>query len=90
MSRRYESPENVRRTNPYEYERYENIKERHYYGKYNQEEKDSSDYPETTAFALGKKTEEDGKEKYEFNDCDLKRKLRIKLAIKSLLMPSNN
>ena len=89
MSRRYESPENVRRTNPYEYERYENIKERHYYGKYNQEEKDSSDYPETTAFALGKKTEEDGKEKFEFDGCDLKGKLRIKLAIKSLLMPSN-
>ena len=90
MSRRYESPENVRRTNPYEYERYENIKERHYYSKYNQEEKDASDYPETTAFALGKKTEEDGKEKFEFDDCDLKGKLRIKLAIKSLLMPSNN
>ena len=43
------------------------LKERHYYGKYNQEEKDSSDYPETTAFTLGKKTEEDGKEKFEFD-----------------------
>ena len=90
MSRRYESPENVKRTNPYEYQLYENIKERHYYGKYNPCEKVDSDYPETAAFTLGKNSDENEKEKYEFDDCDLKGKLRIKLAIKSLLMPSNN
>ena len=50
MSHRCESPENVKRTNPYEYQLYENIKERHYYGKYNPCEKVDSDYPETAAF----------------------------------------
>ena len=90
MSRRYESPENVKRTNPYEYEQYENIKERHYYGKYMPSEKISSDYPETGAFSLGNKNVEEEKEKYEFEDCDLKGRLQIKLAIKSLLIPSDN
>ena len=90
MSRIYESPENVKRTNPYEYEQYENIKERHYNGKYNPSEKISCEYSETAAFALGNDNEEEKKENYEFQDCELKGKSKIKLAIKSLLMPSHD
>ena len=90
MNRRSESPENVRRTNPYEYQYYENIKERHYYGKYRPNEKEKNDYPETAAFSLLDKNEEDIKEKFDFEDCDLKGRLKIKLAIKSLLMPSDD
>ena len=92
MSRRYESPENVKRTNPYEYQHYENIKERHYYGKYNPCEKVDfdCDYPEAGAFCLEKNNDENAKEKYEFEDCELKGKLKIKLAIKSLLMNSDD
>ena len=90
MSRRYESPINVKRTNPYEYQHYENIKERHYYGKYNPCEKVDCDYPETGAFNLENNNDENAKEKYEFEDCELKGKLKIKLAIKSLLMKSDD
>ena len=35
MSQFYESPKNNKKTNPIEYDYYENVKERHYLGKYN-------------------------------------------------------
>ena len=34
MNHNYESPKNKKKTNPIEYNYYENIKERHYLGKY--------------------------------------------------------
>ena len=44
MSRRYESPKNLRKTNPMEYQDYENVKERHYLGKYRPEDDDDTDF----------------------------------------------
>ena len=87
---RYESPENVKRTNPENYELYEDVKRRHYYGKYRPSE-EKIEFPETSPFSLGKKVlDENGNEKFLYDDCDLKGQLKIKLAIKSLLMPSDN
>ena len=58
--------------------------------KYNPCEKVDCYYPETGAFTLEKNNDENAKEKYEFEDCELKGKLKIKLAIKSLLMKSDD
>ena len=90
MSSLCESPKNVKRTDPYKYEQYENIKERHYYGKYNPSGK-KSEYADTEPFYLGKRDVEDNnKEKYKYENCDLKGKLKLKFAIKSLLIPSGH
>ena len=43
MSQSYESPKNCKKTNPIEYDYYQNVKERHYLGKY-KPNKDSIGY----------------------------------------------
>ena len=88
MSHRCVSPKNLRKTNPYNYEKNEDIKIRHYYGKYKPSH-ERKEFPETSCFSLGEKIVNDfGEEKYAFNDCDLKEQLKLKIAIKSLLIPS--
>ena len=90
MNHREESPKNLRKTNPYNIEKNDDVKMRHYYAKYNSC-KERKEFPETSAFSLGEKIVNDfGEEKYVFNDCDLKLKQQLKLknAIKSLLIPS--
>ena len=88
MNHRDESPKNLRKTNPYNMERNDDVKLRHYYGKY-KSSKERKEFPETSAFSLGEKiVNEFGEEKYAFNDCDLKQKLKLKNAIKSILIPS--
>ena len=37
---KYESPKNCKKTNPIEYNYYENVKERHYLGKYKPDQND--------------------------------------------------
>ena len=98
MSRRYESPKNLRKTNPMEYQDYENVKERHYLGKYRPEDdvetdfRDNNDfdnYPETSAFGFVNYDNGNNlKEVPKFEDCDMKGILQLKSAIKSLLIKS--
>ena len=40
MNNRFDSPKNCKKTNPIEYNYYENVKERHYLGKYKTDEND--------------------------------------------------
>ena len=86
MNHRDESPKNLRKTNPYNMERNDDVKMRHYYAKY-KPSYERKEIPETSAFSLGEKiVNEFGEEKYAFNDCDLKQQLKLKNAIKSILI----
>ena len=90
MNRRVVSPKNLKKTNPYNYEKNEDIKMKHYYGKY-KPANERKEFPKTSPFTLGEKIVDDfSEEKYEFNDCDLKQKLMVKTAIQSLLIPSKD
>ena len=97
MSHGYESPKNLRKTNPLKYQYYENVKERHYLGKYRPDENDTDfrdnndfdDFPETSAFGFCSNDNDNNlKEVPKFEECDMKGIIRIKSAIKSLLIPS--
>ena len=83
---KYESPKNCKKTNPIEYNYYENVKERHYLGKYKPDQNDinyknSKIIPEIETFNF------DGNNsapKYNSNNNNASNKLNF--AIKSIII----
>ena len=69
-----------------------NFNDSHNEQKENEEKKEeiheSGDKTDFNNLLSSNNNDENAKEKYEFEDCELKGKLKIKLAIKSLLMKS--
>ena len=98
MSHRYESPKNLRKTNPMNF-LYEDVKEKHYLAKYRpDEDEDNTDFrdnndiscfPETSAFNFCDNEKGNNlKDIPKFEECENKGLLRFKTAIKSCLIPS--
>ena len=93
MSYRYESPENIKRPNPYEDEYYENVKERHYLGKYKPDTNDinykNSKYvPEIESFNLNKNNKSKNNSNFDINleKHNYEANNKITFAIKSTIL----
>ena len=93
MSHTYESPKNCKKTNPLEYGFYENVKERHYLGKYKQNKNginynNSKHTPEIETFNFNNNklnnmdiNNKKGIDKFNYNECN-----KFTFAIKSTII----
>ena len=90
MNRKYESPKNKKKTNPIEYNYYENVKERHYLGKY-KPDKDSICYqnsqmmPDIESFSFIGNSNNSNKIN-DINNNDNNGSNKLKYAIKSVII----
>ena len=89
MNSRFESPKNCKKTNPIEYNYYENVKERHYLGKYKPDENDiyyknSKIIPEIETFNFDNNSVVKINNNKDNNDNNASNKLNF--AIKSIII----